>query len=326
MSKILLTSYIFRPLMNLAHKEASIRQAFGDTMVELGSLIPNLYVVSVDLKESLRLDKFANKFKNRFIECGVAENNAAGVAAGLAASGKTVFLASYACFSPGLNWATIRQSICYNHHPVKIIGGYAGLMTGVLGASHQMLEDIAITRALPGMEVFAPVDAVEMTKMLPIIAHSRSPSYIRMVAPATPVVYPQKAGFTIGKSIILSPGKDITVLSYGPILAEVVLKTQLPKKVSLEVINCSSLKPLDTETILKSITKTGQLIVIEDHQKNGGLGEAVASLILKNNLKCKFVHLGVDDQFGQSAIDYHELYAHYHLSQNDFIAAINTLL
>jgi len=301
---------------------SSIRQACADTLVKLATANPNLYVVSADLKSSLVLGKFASKFRHRFIECGVAENNAAGVAAGLAKSGKTVFLASYACFSPGLNWNTIKQSICYNRLNVKIIGSHGGLMTMDLGATHQMLEDVALMRTLPNMEVFAPLDAVETAKIISTIALSRSPAYVRLVRPSTPPFFTNNCKFTIGKSQILKTGKDVTILGYGPIL----LQALEIRNWKLEIINCSSIKPLDSRTILTSVKKTHRLIVLEDHQKNGGLGEAVASLILSAGLKCQFIHLAVDNQFGRSGKDYNELYNYYGIGQNDLINAIKKIL
>jgi transketolase len=308
--------------MNFKNNLTSIRQACADTLIKLAADNDQLYVVSADLKSSLLLDKFASKFRHRFIECGVAENNAAGVAAGLAKSGKTVFLATYACFSPGLNWNTIKQSICYNHLPVKIIGSHGGLMTADLGATHQMLEDIALMRALPEMEVFAPLDAMETVKIITAVAFSRSPSYIRLVRPSTPSFFKSDVKFTIGKSQLLKSGQDITVLGYGPILLEALNL----KKYKLEIINCSSLKPFDSETILRSVKKTGRCLVIEDHQKNGGLGEAIASLILSAGLKCKFVHLAVDNQFGHSAKDYNELYDYYRIGPRGLENSIKKIL
>ena len=202
----------------------SIRQAFSDSLFDLAVKNPNLYVVDIGLRPSLYLDKFAARFKSRFIECGIAESNAAAVAAGLAASGKIVFLTSFACFSPALNWAVIKQSICYNHKNVKIVGSHAGLMSADLGATHQMLEDVSLMRSMPGMEVFAPLDAIEMVKMLPVIAHSSYPSYLRLPRPSTPTLFPKTLSFTIGKSHLLATGKDITVLGYGRYLLNCFLK------------------------------------------------------------------------------------------------------
>jgi transketolase len=299
-----------------------MRQSFSEALLELAATDPNLYVVSVGLRPSVMLDRFSSRFKTRFIECGVAENNAAGISAGLAKSGKNVFLCTYSCFSPGINLAVIKQSICLNHLPVKIIGFHAGLLTGELGASHQMLEDIALMRSLPEMEVFAPIDAIETYKITKVLAKSSRPSYLRLVRPSTPVVFSGRLGFTIGKSLVLQPGKDITVLGYGPVLAQVF---SLTIKKSLEVINCSSLKPLDETTIIKSIKKTGRLLVIEDHQQNGGLGEAVAALVLKSSLKCHFAHLAVKNSFGQSAHDPYDLYRLHGLSPVNILDTIYKL-
>jgi transketolase len=300
----------------------SIRQAFGDTLFKLANRNPNIYVVNADLKTSLHLGKFAKKFPKRFIECGVAENNAAGVAAGLAHSGKTVFLTSFACFSPAINWAVIKQSICYNHADVKIIGSHAGLLSTDLGATHQMLEDVALMRSLPNMHVFAPLDAIETAKIVTVSSQSHLPAYIRLVRPDSSSAYDSKLTFTIGKSHLLKKGSDLTILGYGPILLQVLKLNNL----NLEIINCSSVKPLDSETIIHSLQKTGRCLVIEDHQKNGGLGEAVAALILSSGLSVKFIHLAVDNRFGQSAKDYNELYKHYGLGLSDIANAVNQLL
>ena len=300
----------------------SIRQSFGDTLTKLAKNNKNIFVVNADLKSSLFLNDFAKKFPRRFIECGVAETNAAGVAAGLAQTGKTVFLTSFACFSPAINWNTIKQSICYNNSNVKIIGSHAGLMSTDLGATHQMLEDLALMRSLPNMEVFSPLNALETEKIIKTVSFSKKPAYIRLVRPSTQNLFDPKFNFTIGKSHILQPGKDITIIGHGPILEEAFqvqaklqvetpLMASLSKKISLEIINCSSIKPLDSKTILKSIKKTGKLIVLEDHQKIGGLGQAVSSLLLENKLAPRFIHLAVDNQFGRSSKDYSKLYDHY---------------
>ncbi len=300
-----------------------MRKAFGETLFSLALKNPNLYVVDADLYPSLYLSDFKDRFKSRFIEVGVAENNAAAIAAGLSATGKTVFLTSFACFSPAINWATIRQSICYNRHPVKIIGSHAGLMSADLGASHQMLEDIALMRTLPNMEVFAPLDSEEVKTMLPVIAHSQAPAYLRLVRPDTPLVTSGRS-FTIGKSHFLKRGDKVTILGYGPILTQLLLPDF--DKFSLDIINCSSLKPLDEKTILESIKKTSRCLVIEDHQQNGGLGEAVSKLILTSGIKCKFIHLGINDSFGQSAHNYFDLYHHYALSPLAIIESLKKLL
>jgi len=310
----------------------SIRQSFGDILTKLAKNNKNIFVVNADLKSSLFLNDFAKKFPRRFIECGVAETNAAAVAAGLAQTGKTVFLTSFACFSPAINWNTIKQSVCYNNSNVKIIGSHAGLMSTDLGATHQMLEDLALMRSLPNMEVFSPIDSLETAQIIKTVIFSKKPAYIRLVRPNTPNIFDPKFDFTIGKSHILQSGKDVTIIGHGPILEEsfqVQAKLALDEKyknISLEIINCSSIKPLDTAAILKSVKKTGHLICLEDHQKNGGLGDAVASLVLANNLSCKFIHLAVDNSFGRSAKTYQELYNYYGIGVNDLLSAVKKIL
>jgi len=316
-------NYIPKPKMPLKKlKIRSIRQAFANTLVKLAALDSRIYVVSMGLTPSLYLNQFAHKFPHRFIECGVAESNAAAVAAGLAKTNKIIFLASYACFSPGINWSVIKQSICENHANVKIIGSHAGLLSTDLGASHQMLEDVALMRSLPNMQVFSPLDAVETKKIMTTISQSPLPAYLRLVRASTPVVYPSSLPFIIGRSRILKSGRDVTVIGHGPVLTAVFgLKTNY----SLEIINCSSIKPLDIDTIIKSVTKTGRLLCLEDHQKIGGLGEAVAAALLPHQLPLRFIHLGIDNQFGQSGRDYHQLYHRYGLGSDSIIEAINTL-
>ncbi|MFA5828356.1 MAG: transketolase C-terminal domain-containing protein [Candidatus Shapirobacteria bacterium] len=303
-------------------KDLSIRQAFGETLTKLARHDRSIYVVNADLKSSLSLNKFAKLFPSRFIECGVAEANAAGVAAGLAKTGKKVFLTSFSCFSPSINWNTIKQSICYNHANVTIVGSHSGLFSTDLGATHQMLEDVALMRSLPNMQVFAPLDAIETEKIVSVIARSPLPSYLRLIRPHTPSIYNPKNSFTIGKSYVLKRGHSVTVLGYGPTL----IQAFNIGSTSVEIINCSSIKPLDSETILKSVEKTGRLIVLEDHQKNGGLGEAVASLVLSAGLSPKFIHLAVDNRFGQSAKDFRELYKHYGIGVDYLREAVNVIM
>lgn len=308
----------------------SIRQAFADTIYQLAKNNKNLYIVDMDLKSSFYLNKFVKHFPKRFIEAGISESNAAGVAAGLAKTGKTVFLTSFSCFSPAINWHVIKQSICYNQADVKIVGSHSGLMSADLGATHQMLEDIALMRALPNMEVFSPIDSIETSQIVKAIFRSRRPAYLRLVRPQTPQILDHRSSFSIGKSSILKKGNDLTLIGHGPILYqafEAQAKLNLTKpRLSLEIINCSSIKPLDSKTILKSIKKTHRLVCIEDHQQNGGLGEAVASLILSSGIKTSFRHLAIDNQFGRSAKNYQKLYNHYNISTEHLITAIKKMI
>jgi transketolase len=297
-----------------------MREAFGKTIFELAKNNKNIWVVSMDLKTSMYLNKFADEFPDRFVECGIAEQAGAGIAAGLAKTGKTVFLCSFACFSPALNFGVIRQSIAYNKLPVIIVGSHAGLMTGELGGTHQMLEDVALMRALPEMEVLAPIDSLETEKIVRVLAVSKKPAYLRLLREKTENIFPTKNSFVIGKSHILKTGKKVTILGYGPVLVEAMRIVG-----DIEIINCSSIKPLDETTILKSIKKTKKVIVIEDHQKIGGLGEAVASLILEKGVDCKFKQMGVDNKFGESGKDWRELYDHFGIGINNLTKEIEII-
>ncbi len=303
-------------------------ETFGSVMLELGRTNPNFYIVDADLASSLRLLPFKEKFPNRFIEVGVAEANMAGIAAGLAKTGKTVFITSFACFSPGNNYHVLRQSICYNNASVVIVGSHAGLASTDLGATHQMTEDVALMSSLPNMQVFSPLDSQELAKILPVLALSKSPAYLRLYRGFSTNFFSPKSNFTIGSSHIVQKGSKITILGYGPIL-ELAFKMVQHNPMwqgLLEIINISSLKPLDIRTILTSIAKTNRLIVLEDHQKNGGLGQMVSSLCLENNLHPSFVHLAIDNQFGQSAKTRYELWDHYGIGQSDLVSAIKKLL
>ena len=302
-----------------------MRKEFGEAIVKLATNDKRIWVVSMDLKSSLFLNEFANKFPDRFIEVGVAEQSGAGIAAGLAKTGKIVFLCSFACFSPAINWAVIRQSISYNKMPVKIIGSHAGLITGDLGATHQMLEDVALMRKMPNMEVVAPLNGEEIKKMVKVIAYSKKPTYVRLTRETYGTIDYKINNFTIGKSEILKSGKDVTIVGYGPIL-NLAVEAQGKTSKSLEIINCSSIKPFDEKTILKSITKTKKLIVIEDHQKMGGLGEGVASMILKSKINnIKFVHLGVDDKFGETEKDIGKIWNDYKIGIENLMEAIECM-
>ncbi len=304
--------------------EMGMRAAFGETMVKMAKNNKKLYVVDAGLYPSLGLTKFKRRFPNRFVEVGVAETNAAGVAAGIAKAGNTVYLATYGCFSPSINWNTIKQSIGYNRLDVKLVGSHAGLMTTDLGATHQALEDLALARVIPGLQVFCPIDAVETTKIMEAITYSHIPAYLRLVRQKTDIYYPNNLGFTIGKSHVLRAGREVTLLGHGPILG-MAMKIKLTG-VTVEVINCSSVKPLDEETILRSAEKTRRVVVVEDHSKVGGLGEAVAGVVAKSGLGLKFCQMGIDNRYGQSGKDFNTLYSHYGIGAQDIELAIKQIL
>lgn len=273
------------------------RDGFGEGLVEAGALNEKILALCCDLTESTRLDGFKSMYPDRFIEIGVAEQNMAGIGAGLALEGFIPFIASYAVFSPGRNWDQIRVSICYSNLNVKIIGAHAGLSVGPDGATHQALEDIAITRVLPNMLVVNPCDAVEAKKVAIAVSNYVGPCYIRLARSNTPIITNEKDFFELGKANILQAGNKLTLISSGPVLSEVMQAVKGMTEV--EVINLHTIKPIDKDAIIKSVKKTGKVLTVEEHQLNGGIGSAVCE-VLSCNYPVKIKMLGVNDSFGES--------------------------
>lgn len=277
------------------------RNGYGEGLVLAGEENPNIVALCADLTESTRTQAFAEKFPNRFIEIGVAEQNLATVASGMAAAGKIPFITSYAMFSPGRNWEQIRTTICYNNQPVKIIGSHAGISVGPDGATHQALEDMAITRALPNMVVIAPTDNIEARKVTQAIARTDQPTYIRLSREKSPVITTLQTPFEIGKAEVYFEGKDATIIACGQMVYRALLaaKKLAEHKISVRVINCHTIKPLDKETILKAAEECGAIVTVEEHQITGGLGGAVAEVV-SENYPVPIKRVGVQDRFGES--------------------------
>lgn len=302
------------------------RDGFGETLLELGKRNKKIVVVSADLAESTRCQEFGKKYPSRFVEVGVAEQNMAGVGAGLALSGKIPFICSFAVFSPGRNWEQIRVSVCYNKANVKIVSSHAGLNVGEDGATHQALEDIALMRVLPNMTVIAPCDYLETKKAVLAAVKINGPVYIRYGREKIPVITSKQAKFQIGKADILRPGKDITIIACGSMVAVALLATdELAKqKISAEVINCHTVKPIDNATIIKSAKKTKKVITIEEHQVNGGLSSAVAE-VLSQNYPVPMKIIGMPDKFGESGTA-KQLLDKYGLNKDGIIKEVNKLI
>ena len=297
------------------------REGFGEAMVELGRRNKSVVALSGDLRESLRMVEFGKAYPERFIEVGVAEQNMAGVGAGLALCGKIPFLCSFAVFSPGRNWDQIRVSVAYTNANVKIIGGHAGISVGQDGATHQALEDIALMRALPNMIVVAPCDAEQAKKATMAMADHVGPVYMRLTRPNTAIFTSPSAHFEIGKAQILREGKEVTLVACGPLVYQALLAADgLQGVIDVEVINMHTIKPLDVETLLKSVKKTGKVVTLEDHQINGGLGSAVAE-VLGERLPTKIKRMGMMDRFGESG-DSTALLAKYGLDKKGIIKTI----
>lgn len=300
----------------------STRDGYGAALLKLGQQNKRVVVVSADLAESMRIDEFAKMYPDRFFEVGVAEQNLLGVSAGLALAGKIPFATSYAVFSPGRSWDQLRVSICYSQANVKIVGGHTGLSVGEDGATHQALEDIAMTRVLPNLVVVVPCDAFEAEKATLAAAAHVGPVYLRLTRPSSPAITTASTPFTLGKAEILQTGDQITLIGCGPILAEAMkAATELAKAhISVEVINCHTIKPLDQVTLLKSIRKTGAVVTVEEHQLTGGLGGAVAELT-SQHYPVPMELVGMQDKFGESGKPV-ELWKKYHLDAASIVAAV----
>ena len=298
------------------------RDGFGEALLELGKKNKGVVVVSADLAESTRCLEFGKKYPNRFFEVGVAEQNMAGVATGLALEGLIPFICSFAVFSPGRNWEQIRISVCYNQANVKIVSSHAGLNVGEDGATHQALEDIALMRVLPNMTVIAPCDYEETKKAVLAAAKFKGPVYIRYGRDKTPIITNKQTKFQIGKANILKQGKDVTILACGPMVYEVLLAAEelAKQKIQAEVINCHTIKPIDKATIIKSAKKTKRVVTIEEHQVIGGLGSAVAEFLSENYLVPMKI-LGMPDKFGESG-PAKQLLDKYNLNAKGIINAV----
>jgi len=302
------------------------KDGYGVGLLEAGKANSNIVVLTADLSKSTKSDLFQKEFPDRFIQVGVAEQNMAGIAAGLALSGKIPFMASYATFNPGRNWEQIRVAICYSNANVKIISSHSGFTDGGDGATHQALEDIALLRVLPNMTVVVPCDYYETQKATKAAANYQGPVSIRTGREATPVVTTENTPFEIGKAYVLNEGKDVTIIACGPPVYEAIkaAKHLRTKGIDCEVINCPTIKPLDEETLLKSCKKTGKVITVEEHQVTGGLGSAISEL-LSEKMPTPLLRIGVKNAFGESGA-YEELLDKYKLNAKNISIEVEKLL
>jgi len=296
-------------------KKAPTRDGFGTGVVEAGKADPRVVVLCADLKESTRAEAFEKEFPERFIEMGVAEQNMATVASGMAAVGKIPFIASYAVFSPGRNYEQIRTTVALNQRPVKICGMHAGVSVGPDGATHQMLEDIGMMRMLPGMMVIVPADAEEARRAVVAAAQTDGPVYLRFGRAATPVFTTPETPFSIGKVLTLWDSQEpkIAILSTGSMsyTALEAAKALMGDQIESVVLHVPTVKPLDEAAILAVAERVGCVLTVEEHQMAGGFGSAVAEFLSEHN-PVPLVRLGVNDRFGQSGTP-DELLAHYGL-------------
>ncbi len=304
------------------------RDGFGLGTVEAGKEDANVVVLCADLKESTRAEWFEKEFPDRFIEVGVAEQNLATVAAGMAAIGKRPFIASYAAFSPGRNYEQIRTTIALNDQPVVICGMHAGVSVGPDGATHQMLEDVGLMRMLPGMHVVVPGDAEEARKAVVAAAKAAHPTYLRFGRSATPVFTTPDTPFAFGKALSVweSDAPKVAILSTGSLTYEalVAARSLAAEGIEVSVLHVPCVKPLDEEAVLTAARKAGRVVTVEEHQIAGGFGSAVAEF-LSERYPVPITRLGIKDQFGQSG-EPDELIRHYGLSAPGIATAVRSLL
>jgi len=284
-------------------EQKATRDGYGEALVELGEKNKNVVVLTGDLSESTRCEQFAEKFPGRFFECGVAEQNMAAIAAGLAVTGKIPFISSYATFSPGKNWETIRTTIIYNRANVKIAGHHAGIMTGPDGATHQATEDIAITRVWPGITVINPCDSREAKKATLEAAEIDGPVYLRFTRDKSPVITTDETHFELGKiqTFWTSESPQVSIFATGYILywALLAAKELETEGIKTLVLNVSTIKPTDEKEIIAAVKETGAVVTVEDHQVAGGFGGLISETLAKN-LPTPIEFIGLQDTFAES--------------------------
>ena len=278
-----------------------IRAGFGRGLKAAGETNPNVVALCADLTESTQMHLFRDAFPKRFIEVGIAEQNLVTVASGLARAGKIPFTSSYAAFSPGRNWEQIRTTATLNNQPVKIVGSHAGVSVGPDGATHQMLEDIALMRVLPNMVVVAPGDSIEAEKATKLIAENGKPTYLRLAREKTPIFSTEDSPFELGKAYVLKEGHDVSLFGTGTMTYQLLIAAKLleEKGINAEVVHVPTIKPLDTHTLLASVRKTGRVVTAEEAQAAGGFGSAVSEL-LSETLPVPIKRIGMQDRFGES--------------------------
>lgn len=277
------------------------RSGFGAGMAELGRTNPDVVALCADLVASLKLDAFIKENPGRFIQCGIAEANMIGVAAGMAIAGYIPFATTFANFGSGRVYDQIRQSVAYSGTNVKICVSHAGLTLGEDGATHQILEDLAMMRAMPEMTVINPCDYNQTMAATIALAEHNGPAYLRFGRPVVPVFTDADQKFEIGKAWMVNEGKDVSIIATGHLVWEAILAGEMLEKegIDAEIINIHTIKPLDEEAILKSAAKTRCVVTAEEHQLNGGLGDAVCQL-LGRNLPTPIEMIGVNNSFGES--------------------------
>ena len=311
-------------------EQVNIRKGFGEGLVLAGETNKNVVALCADLTESTQMIFFKEKFPERFVEVGVAEQNLATVASGMAAMGKIPFISSYAMFSPGRNWEQIRTTIAYNNRPVKIIGSHGGISVGADGGTHQALEDIALMRVMPNMDVVSPCDAVEAKKATIALAKTEKPAYLRLLREKTPIITTEKTPFNLGKAEIYwlpdAGLAQVGIIVTGGLLHRALLaaKELESEGIKTKVMNLVSIKPIDMDAIIALAKECKAIVTVEEHQVMGGMGSAVAE-VLAQNFSAPVEFIGIKDKFGQSGTP-DELIEHYGMGKNAIKEAVKRVL
>jgi len=302
------------------------RDVYGETLAQLGESSQEIVVLDADLSGSTKTNIFAKKFPERFFNMGVSEADMMGTAAGLAAAGKIPFASTFAIFASGRAWEQIRQSIAYPKLNVKIVASHGGITVGEDGASHQAIEDIAIMRAIPNMTVIVPCDGVETRSVIQEIVKYDGPVYVRVARGKFPVVLPEDYKFTMGKGVVVRDGKDAAIIANGLMVSHALQAAAMLEKegLQIQVINMSTIKPIDRELIIKVAQETGAIVTCEEHSIIGGLGEAVAGVVTEE-CPVPMKRVGIQDRFGQSGLA-EELLIHYGLMPKDIAAAVKEVI
>lgn len=317
-----------KDLLDKGVEKVATRDGFGQGLLEAGEKDTRVVALTADLRDSTRVKAFAEKFPERFIEVGVAEQALATIASGMAAYGKIPFITSYAIFSPGRNWEQIRTTIALNNVPVKICASHTGLSSSKDGANHQCLEDVALMRSIPNMVVITPCDAEETRKAVKAAAKTTEPTYIRYEREVTAVITTEKTPFKIGRADTFWTSKNpqVAIIACGPLVYEALLAASALEKKGIDtlVINFHTIKPLDKQAIIHAAKITGAVVTVEEHQVAGGLGSAVSEVLAKN-IPTPLEFIGIHDSYGESGT-YEELKEKFGLTQKDIIEAVKRVI
>ena len=302
------------------------RSGFGAGLYELGKKNENIVALCADLTGSLKMNQFADEFPDRFFQCGIAEANMMGAAAGLTIGGKIPFAGTFANFATGRVYDQVRQSIAYSGKNVKICASHAGLTLGEDGATHQIMEDVGLMKMLPGMVVINPCDYNQTKAATIAIADYEGPVYLRFGRPKVPNFTPEDQKFEIGKAILLNEGSDVTIFATGHLVWKAIEAAEIleQKGISSEIINIHTIKPLDDDAVLKSVSKTKVVVTAEEHMMNGGLGDSIAQL-LSRKLPTPIEMVAVDDKFGESGKP-EELLTKYGIDTDNIVSAVESVL